>query len=649
MRLGIDLGTSNSSVAFFDRIAGDLSNVKISTGDEPYDSILKSCALLNGAQVKIGSVAEREYRANPNSVFIPTFKPYLNETHLRKAINVKKGSIEIGYNYHRQEPLWRDVWETEYIGARFSKKELMMSIQFFLSDILSKSQIEITKQGEICNGYLVGIPLNAKLHYRFRLLEALKNASPLREDYSSILRRTLFIPEPVAVSFCFRERIDEEDDVVLIFDYGGGTLDLAMLKYDKVQDYILPTRLLGLSCLDKAGNHINEILKEYLFEKYPGYKDKFDQLDSVHKYFEEQQIENLKIKLSRQETVGEKLFSGLDVKISTSEFKGILAGLIADIDKCIEQCCSDASLVDYGKVKKVIMSGGSSLIPVIQEHMKEIFGAKRVISQNPKNIQDVEIALTGVSRGLASYDYFIEMSGLQSNMYQVWNHNNGNFETVLERNEKTGAIEYEPYLRGYEASTICIFYNMIKEEPLIALVNLPVQIKEKWKVRISHENIFNTLPKIEIYNGFNKTIFSCNLSEMDEIRAKKMITSCDWRVALGNKQSWIIPSVPIELGNIVRVGGRRYEVADEVQRQMQCFNHETCKNKGKRSACKDGACDEGIIAIVNTGIREIKTGIYMKSTNNWDLSKYVFELIDAEHRTSIRKNSFCSYDIQIDN
>ena len=103
MRLGIDLGTSNTSVAFYDRIAGELSNVKISTGDEPYDSILKSCALLESANVKIGAVAEREYKANPNSLFISTFKPYLNETHLRETFTVKKSPIIVGYNYHLQE------------------------------------------------------------------------------------------------------------------------------------------------------------------------------------------------------------------------------------------------------------------------------------------------------------------------------------------------------------------------------------------------------------------------------------------------------------------------------------------------------------------------------------------------------------------
>ena len=79
MKLGIDLGTSNSSIAFLDRITEELINIKISTGDEPYDSVLRSCALL-GDKVLIGSIAESEYTKSPSqSKFIDSFKPYLNE------------------------------------------------------------------------------------------------------------------------------------------------------------------------------------------------------------------------------------------------------------------------------------------------------------------------------------------------------------------------------------------------------------------------------------------------------------------------------------------------------------------------------------------------------------------------------------------
>ena len=124
MKLGLDLGTSNSSIAFLDKTTRELINVKISTGDEPYDSILRSCALLKSDEVKIGSIAEREYNATPGySKFIHSFKPYLNETHLRKKIIAPTKPVIIGYNYHLQEPIWIQREEAKIIGSEFTKDE----------------------------------------------------------------------------------------------------------------------------------------------------------------------------------------------------------------------------------------------------------------------------------------------------------------------------------------------------------------------------------------------------------------------------------------------------------------------------------------------------------------------------------------------
>ena len=261
MKLCIDLGTSNSSVAILDKFTEALVNIKVSTGDEPYDSILRSCALLSDT-VKIGSSAESEYTSHPtDSIFIDSFKPYLNENQLRSYMYGEEKSIIVGYDHHWQQPIW-NTWKSQItFGSQISKKEIMLGINSFLSNLLKKSQNTLSDIGENCDGYLIGIPLNAKAHYRFRLLDSLKESSPYPETFQSVLQNTTFIPEPVAVSFCFHEQISKVDKKVLVFDYGGGTLDLALLEYEQIGDNILPVRLSGLSALDKAGRHIDNILK----------------------------------------------------------------------------------------------------------------------------------------------------------------------------------------------------------------------------------------------------------------------------------------------------------------------------------------------------------------------------------------------------
>lgn len=647
MKLGIDLGTSNSSVAFFDSISGEPVNTKVSTGHEPYDSILRSCSLLTGSGVIIGSAAERQYQANPGSGrFISSLKPYLNETHLRRKIGTRQRFVMSGYSYHTQEPIWEEVHDDVFIGGEFSKSELMKGMKQFFGEILTKSRTEIVQRGEECHGYLLGVPLNGKLHYRFRLLEVLKRANPFADSFRAVFQKATFIPEPVAVSFCYHETFGPEDKRVLIFDYGGGTLDLALLEYEQIEDVILPTRLLGLNCLEKAGDYINDVLKRYIMTQYPGYKERYDDLDPVRRYFEDQQIESVKIRLSTEGSVQVKLMSGAEIRISKDEFAEVLSDSFREIDDCIEGCFIDARVDDFELIDKVIMSGGSSLIPAVQEHIRELFGKEKVIASDPGGIDSVETSLTGVSRGLAKYDYYIALSGLQTNRYQLWDQNQRAGKIVLERNQVEGAVKYDPRLEGYRGASLCLFYNMIKEEPLVALINVPYKPGDIWTVKLSQNNLMGSLPNIVVHDDRGSLVASIDFSKFSEEAAQRMITEADWTIDMGGSRSWEMPCVPIEVGNFIRVNdvGGAFEVEGEYVKDVPCLYHETCKRGNKPMKCKDKDCNDGIISARMTGIREIDTGRFLKTTNHWDLSRFAFEL-KKEHTTVT--GSFHSHEVEV--
>lgn len=653
MRLGIDLGTSNSSAAFFYNQTEEVINIEVSTAQEPYDSIVRSCALISNdprgiESVSIGAAAEQAYKKKADAIFIPSFKPYLNETHLRQ-VTIKKSYVMTGYNHHAQEPIWTMMQEKEFIGAKFSKNELMKGSDKFFAEILRKSKDALENMGiasKECNGYLIGVPLNAKMHYKFRLLEAIKDSSPFSDSYKSVLKKTTFIPEPVAVSFCFHEELDSRDKKVLIFDFGGGTLDLALLEYETIQHYVLPTKLLGLSCLDKAGNYINSVLKDYIIKQHPGYEKKYSKLDPLMKFFEEQRIEQIKINLSTKNSVHEKLPSGLELTISRKDFSLALNELFKEIEECIHKCFRDAKIKSYDEIDKIIMSGGSSLIPALQDRIKELFGEAKVIHPNPANKESIEIALTGVSRGLAKYDYFIEMSKLQINKYALWDQKTGEFITLLERNQSEGTKEYDPSLEGFSGASLCLFYNLIKEEPLIALVNIPYQENAKWKIKIKQNNVSGVFPSFEIYTANGLNVLNFKLSDVSEKEAMNMITNCEWKLRKGAIASWIIPCIPIETGNAIKVNNQniRYEVASEYAASTTCLYHSNCLNGERPEMCVGKNCDDGVITYTKTGIREISSGKNLRVTNNWDLSKFVLGLIKGN---ATIQATFNSYDIQI--
>lgn len=648
MKLGIDLGTSNSSAAFLDRITEELVNVKISTGDEPYDSILRSCALLSDP-VKIGSIAESEYIKSPSDAnFIDSFKPYLNENQLRNIIITQGKPVIVGYDHHYQQPIWSETERTIHVGSEFSKSELMLGINSFLTDILAKGQNELSNKGEDCDGYLLGTPLNAKTYYRFRLLESLKESSPYSETFASVMQNTAFIPEPVAVSYCFHEQITSKDKKVLIFDYGGGTLDLALLEFNIVDRYVLPTKLVGLSALDKAGKYIDSILKRYLMREYSGYEERYNKLDLSMKYFEDQQIENVKIKLSNQERVNERLVSGIVIDLDQGEFQEILGGLFEDIDTCIEGSLLDAKISAYEQIDKVIMSGGSSLIPAIKHHLADIFGEEKLISPDPSSPESVETTLTAVSRGLAKYDHFIEMTGLQVNKYKLWDQNSGDFITVLGRNDREGEVSYDPKLNGYRAATFVVFYDMIKEEPLICLTSLVYTRGEILKVKIIHDNIYSVFPKVVITNSRGDVVFQKDLSDISESEAKRMIINCDWQFKIGDGVSWMIPPAPLEDGNFIKINNSSSSlmIKKESEQEVECQCYQQCLSQGRPEICESQICNNGSIILRKTGIRDVGTGRFLETTNNWDLSKFAFELIDETTNSEIRQ-TFKSYEIEI--
>ena len=644
MKLCIDLGTSNSSVAILDRITEEPVNVKVSTGNEPYDSILRSCALL-GDTVKIGSIAESEYTAHPaDNKFIDSFKPYLNENQLRSSKWVEDEAVIVGYDYHLQQPIWSDTRSLLYSGGAISRSNIMRGINSFLDDVLNKSQSKLSDMGEDCDGYLIGVPLNAKAHYRFRLLESLKASSPYPETFQSVLQNTTFIPEPVAVSFCFHEQITTDDKNVLVFDYGGGSLDLALLEYGQVDEHVLPVRLVGLSALDKAGRYIDDILNQYLMKKYSGYQEQYNQLDSARKYFEDQQIEKIKIDLSLQDRIQERLSSGLQVHIGRNEFKTILEELLGDIDVCIGECLTNTNIEAYEQIDKVIMSGGSSLIPAIRQHLIEMFGEGKIISLDPNSIDGIETALTGVSRGLAKYGHFIEMTDLQVNKYKLWNQQNGEFITVLDRNVRKGEAIYDPSLDGYRAATFAIFYDMIKEEPLICLTGLLYPRGEDLTVNFVHDHIFGVFPKVAITDSNGLVILQIDLSNIPESEAERIIKKSDWSFAIGKGASWKIPSIPFETDNFIKIRNDNtvYRIQEENEQRTECYFHQQCLTEGRRDRCEGQSCNDGLITFRKTGIRNIGTGEHLKVTNDWDLSKFAFTLINeaSNGQLSIQRKSY---------
>ena len=87
-------------------------------------------------------------------------------------------------------------------------------------------------------------------------------------------------------------------------------------------------------------------------------------------------------------------------------------------------------------------------------------------------------------------------------------------------------------------------------------------------------------------------------------------------------------------------------IKKESEQEVECQCYQQCLSQGRPEICENQICNNGSIILRKTGIRDIGTGRFLKTTNNWDLSKFAFELIDETTNAEIRQ-TFKSYQVEI--
>lgn len=226
-------------------------------------------------------------------------------------------------------------------------------------------------------------------------------------------------PEAAAVSYLHSHRESVEENV-LVFDFGGGTLDLCILQKG-IDSY----QVLSVSGIARAGDYIDKmiyrkklfpLLGEGLHRDYDFHFSDFEEnllnwqstyLLNQAIYIEKinnliklggeaeviggrlkklirknasflliESIEQAKIELSRQDKTEITLEEiDLKIEITRDELEEIISPLLPDIDAVVHEALLRAGL-DKSQISKILCTGGSSKIPAIREHLFRIFGDK---------------------------------------------------------------------------------------------------------------------------------------------------------------------------------------------------------------------------------------------------------------------------------
>jgi hypothetical protein len=403
--IGIDFGTTNSCVAVRGAF-GEVEPVAVATGPRPpYDTVLRT-AVLNPESTRavIGqeAVNRARQRLRTDERYLESFKPYLDEQKLRTRVPVQ---VAMGYVFDPmlESTLEKTATQMLWVGGQYTRDELVRATAHIFSHLLQQAQ----RAGGELDEIWLGMPVNFSSCARKRLVSGLtlawdERGRPLFDGYRDALRRVRFVLEPVAVAAGpVREALDGTDrENVLVFDHGGGTLDLSLITFERRPEFEQPVPVRELAALgssEVAGRSIDLHFREFL-DRTPEFSRA---TNGRRAHAVEAFVEECKQRLSTEETA--EAWPG--VFVARDAFEHAIAPVLDSIETLVRGCVERGEL-NPQEVDRVVMTGGSSLIPAVQQRIGECFphlDEYRLLCYDPSDRRGVETAITEVAKGLVDF------------------------------------------------------------------------------------------------------------------------------------------------------------------------------------------------------------------------------------------------------
>jgi molecular chaperone DnaK len=347
--LGIDLGTTNSAFAVME--GGDPEIIVNSEGERTTPSIV---AFTDDDERLVGKPAKNQAVQNPEKT-IQSIKRHMGEGDYTVSID-------------------GDEYTPEQISAMILQK-IKRDAEEYLGDEIEKAVITVPA------------------YFNDRQRQATKDAGEIAGfDVERIVN------EPTAAAMAYGLD-DETDQTVLVYDLGGGTFDVSILDLGGGVYEVVATN----GDNDLGGDDWDEAIIEYLadnFEDEHG-MDLRDDRQALQRLTEA--AEEAKIELSsRKETTINLPFIAatdegplnLEQKLSRAKFESLTADLIDRTVAPTEQALSDAGY-SKGDIDEVILVGGSTRMPQVQQKVEELTGQEPKKNVNPDEAVALGAAIQG--------------------------------------------------------------------------------------------------------------------------------------------------------------------------------------------------------------------------------------------------------------
>ena len=372
--IGIDLGTTNSCVAIMEAGNGD---PKIITNAEGGRTTPSMVAISSNGERLVGQIAKRQAITNPeNTVF-----------GVKRLIGRKYDSVEIQNDikvlpYKIEKAPNGDVLINLH-GKRYSPAEIS---SFILANIKKTAEAYL---GEKVTDAVITVPA----YFNDSQRQATKDAGKIAG--LNVLR---IINEPTAASLAYG--LDKKtDEKIAVFDLGGGTFDVSLLE---IGDGVFEVKATN-GDTHLGGEDFDLRLIDYLadeFRKDQGIDLRKDKM-ALQRLKEAAEKAKIELSASVQTDVNLPFITAdaggpkhLNVKITRAKLESLVGDLLDKLEQPCRMALKDAGL-SANDIDEVILVGGMTRMPAVQERVKQIFNKEANKGVNPDEVVAMGAAIQG--------------------------------------------------------------------------------------------------------------------------------------------------------------------------------------------------------------------------------------------------------------
>ncbi|WP_338733721.1 molecular chaperone DnaK [Mangrovimonas cancribranchiae] len=369
--IGIDLGTTNSCVSVME--GNEPVVIPNAEGKRTTPSVI---AFVEGGEIKVGDPAKRQAVTNPHKT-VYSIKRFMGN----KYSESQREAERVPYKVVKGD---NDTPRVDIDGRLYTPQELSAMI---LQKMKKTAEDYL---GQDVTGAVITVPA----YFNDSQRQATKEAGEIAG-----LKVERIINEPTAAALAYGLDKKDSDQKIVVFDFGGGTHDVSILELGDGVFEVLSTD--GDTHL--GGDDVDEKIINWLAEEFKSEEDMDLRKDAMALQRLKEAAEKAKIELSSSAQTEINLpyitatASGpkhLVRTLTRSKFEQLIADLVK---RTIEPCESalKAAGLSTSDIDEIILVGGSTRIPAVQEAVEKFFNKKPSKGVNPDEVVAIGAGIQG--------------------------------------------------------------------------------------------------------------------------------------------------------------------------------------------------------------------------------------------------------------